>query len=535
MESQASAAPRFDEHKFCRLCMSGVYELRTLIPNKLGGPDMITKIHTLTEVTIVPSEEQYSRICIRCIKQLEELDLFRRRCKDSDDQIRKMRKQQQNDKASAPRNAVLEDRSEVATSKLYRSIFDRLQYCEDAMIPGEYRIMYGGNFYRSSSLRVWKCERYACHCLMVIKHDLCSFGFFGEHTHVLSDTTSVRKIIGMDRQVMAFLSNLQKRHSKQVPHPSKDRHDLNSNNTRQDQAASPVPAAKTVQTIQTPRVAQILGLNMYQHGNPTNIVPGSIIKIISPNSHTTILSAKCRARTVPLITASATTQPTNSNEKTLSSVLNQRPKEQVSTQNDSAFCEQQSSTPKSSEERDGESPAHTQVKVIPALKPIDVLRTERKLLVKKSDSTKHKPSDMKCKRTIRFADKIPRPDEPVEASTSTAHTLTTTEKHRKSRAELVDELFKQIHTTLKICKSKTHAESSHSNNAENKSGAGSPSSIRDDVEGTELPKSDSIDDSNAEATVPHDQPETYKIHTSTPKKRKAQSAEPTEKSKLFKA
>lgn len=519
MESQANVALRFNEHKFCRLCLSCVYELRTLIPNKPGGPDMITKIHTLTEVIIVPPEEQYSRICIRCIKQLEELDLFRRRCKDSDNQIRKIREQQRSGKVSG---SPLEGRSEVTTNKFYRSIFDRLQYCADAMIPGEYRIVYGGNFYRSNSFRVWKCEQDACHCLMIIKHDLCSISFLLEHSHVVKDTTSLRKIIGMDPRVIAFLSNLEKRYSYHVQDPSKGRHDSNLLITQLNQAARSVTVAKNVQIIQ-PRVPQIQGLNMYQLSIPKKVLPGSIIKIISPNPYTTMLPTKCKAPTVPLTTASATTQPINSNEQTLSSVLNRKSKEQVSTQNYSSFC----STPKSSGILDGESAALTRVKVKPALKQTDVLQSEQLLLLDESGSKKEEPSDMKCEKSIRFADKTPSPKKTDKRTISTMNTLTTTENHGKSRAELVDELFKQIHSTLQICKSKTHTESTSPNVAKSKPGEGSLSPPQDDVEETQPSKNNS--------TLPRAHPESSKIHTSAPKKRKAQLAGSTKKSKLFKA
>lgn len=217
----------FEEQNFCRLCMSSVFGLRPLIPKEPTETDMMAKIRSLTEVTIVPSEEQNARICSRCVQQLEGFDLFRRRCMDSDRVIRRIRacrQQLQRTDNSSPsgvpaKQSIVGAQHPVAsgsvppiTGERFGGMFNLLEYCEDGVLPGEYRVLYSGYVYRRKTLMVWQCEQTTCPCLLlVMKQDFSNFSVNGTHNHgQVPSSNEKRKFTKMNNLVCAFLNDLRR-------------------------------------------------------------------------------------------------------------------------------------------------------------------------------------------------------------------------------------------------------------------------------------------------------------------------------------
>ncbi|XP_062558742.1 uncharacterized protein LOC134223575 isoform X2 [Armigeres subalbatus] len=208
---------RFLEEDFCRLCLSSIYELRTLFPreaNESTNMMMVTKISLLAEIIIVPSEELNARICSRCFKQLEEFETFRRRCRDSDNQIRQIRTFRQQQTVASERNSnpplVSQERpreSTVSTSDRYGGIFDVMAYCE--VTPGEHLMFFDGFVYQSESLLVWRCEVPICPCQLLVQHDNAKFWVYGTHNHEkLSGDGDKRVFKKMNQQICAYLNKL---------------------------------------------------------------------------------------------------------------------------------------------------------------------------------------------------------------------------------------------------------------------------------------------------------------------------------------
>lgn len=143
---------------------------------------------------IVPSEELNARICSRCVKQLEEFDSFRRRCKDSDNQIRKIRAFRQQQEVRATTTAKEDNRAEgiasvrpsevaITAAEKFDGIFDLMTFCEDSATPGEYRMLFDGFVYRRESLLVWRCELAICPCQLIVDHGCWKLRIYGTHTH----------------------------------------------------------------------------------------------------------------------------------------------------------------------------------------------------------------------------------------------------------------------------------------------------------------------------------------------------------------
>lgn len=207
---------RFEQEDFCRLCMCSIYELHALFPKgstiRETNSSLVTKINLLAEIIvsvvltefasitlnsinffsqIVPSEELNARICSRCIQQLEDFDSFRRRCKDSDSQIRQIRAFRQSSRVSKDSvpNVSVPDRQGVTSSQKptgncgIGGIFNSMQYCVDVLVPGEYRMLYDGCVYRRESLFVWRCELAICWCKLLVQRDCSKLWVYGAHNH----------------------------------------------------------------------------------------------------------------------------------------------------------------------------------------------------------------------------------------------------------------------------------------------------------------------------------------------------------------
>lgn len=215
-------SPRFVEEDFCRLCLSSIYELRMLFPR--GSIEshliLITKISLLAEVIIVPSEELNARICSRCVKQLEEFDSFRRRCKDSDNQIRKIRAFRQQQEVRATTTAKEDNRAEgiasvrpsevaITAAEKFDGIFDLMTFCEDSATPGEYRMLFDGFVYRRESLLVWRCELAICPCQLIVDHGCWKLRIYGAHTHgKIPLENDKRKYEKINQTICSFLNKL---------------------------------------------------------------------------------------------------------------------------------------------------------------------------------------------------------------------------------------------------------------------------------------------------------------------------------------
>lgn len=209
---------RFVEEDYCRLCLSSIYELRMLFPRGSYESNfvLISKIGLLAEVIIVPSEELNARICSRCVKQLEEFDSFRRRCKDSDNQIRKIRACRQqyqevgvtarfdNSSAEGTRNAVA-----TTADEKFGGLFDVMTFCKDNVMPGEYRMLFDGFVYRRNSLLVWRCELAICPCQLILENGCRRFRIYGAHSHgkVPLDNDK-RHYETMNQSICSFLNKL---------------------------------------------------------------------------------------------------------------------------------------------------------------------------------------------------------------------------------------------------------------------------------------------------------------------------------------
>ncbi|EAT46540.1 AAEL002281-PA [Aedes aegypti] len=207
---------RFVAEDFCRLCLSSIYELRPLFSReaKESNVVLLNKISLLAEIIMVPSEELDARICSRCVKQLDEFDSFRRRCKDSDNQIRKIRTFRQQRGANNDNVEIIEeqraqpDSASTACDK-FGGIFDIMTYCEDSVAPGEHRMFFDGYVYRCESLLVWRCELAICPCQLIVQHDYRHFIVYRTHSHgKIPLDNDKRKYEKMNQRICAFLNKL---------------------------------------------------------------------------------------------------------------------------------------------------------------------------------------------------------------------------------------------------------------------------------------------------------------------------------------
>lgn len=132
---------------------------------------------------LIPTEELNARICSRCIQQLEDFDSFRRRCKDSDLQIRKIRALQKwNERPLIPASATTPEKQEQTK---FGGIFDMMMYSEHySAEPNEYSMLYDGCVYRKESLLVWRCELPNCPCQLLVENDFSKFWIYGAQNHV---------------------------------------------------------------------------------------------------------------------------------------------------------------------------------------------------------------------------------------------------------------------------------------------------------------------------------------------------------------
>ncbi|XP_065081823.1 uncharacterized protein LOC135704310 [Ochlerotatus camptorhynchus] len=202
---------RFVEQDYCRLCLSSIYELHALFPK---GPNesnviLMSKISLLAEIILIPTEELNARICSRCMQQLEDFDSFRRRCKDSDNQIRKIRALQKwNDPSSEIAVASKNTQPQGQEQVKFGGIFDLMLYSEyyTAALE-EYYMLFDGCVYRKESLLVWRCELPNCPCQLLVENNFSKFWIYGAHNHAKL-TSDQRKFTQMDQRVCAFLNKL---------------------------------------------------------------------------------------------------------------------------------------------------------------------------------------------------------------------------------------------------------------------------------------------------------------------------------------
>lgn len=224
---------RFEQEDFCRLCMCSIYELHALFPKgrtiRETNSSLVTKINLLAEIIIVPSEELNARICSRCIQQLEDFDSFRRRCKDSDSQIRQIRAFRQSSRVSKDSvpNVSVPDRQGVTSSQKpsgdcgIGGIFNSMQYCVDMLVPGEYRMLYDGCVYRRESLFVWRCELAICWCKLLVQRDCSKLWVYGAHNHgKIPLDRDERKFESINQRISEFLSKLCRQINETIEHGS---------------------------------------------------------------------------------------------------------------------------------------------------------------------------------------------------------------------------------------------------------------------------------------------------------------------------
>lgn len=200
---------RFVKQDFCRLCLSSIYELQALFPK---GPSecsglLMSKISLLAEIILIPTEEMNSKICSRCIQQLDEFDSFKRRCKDSDFQIRKIRELQKwNDRKPSPASGNVGPENQEKTK--FGGIFDLMMYTEHSSAElREYYMLFDESVYRKETLLVWRCELTNCPCQLLVENDFSKFSVHGAHNHVKL-SNDLRKFVYIDQRICAFLNQL---------------------------------------------------------------------------------------------------------------------------------------------------------------------------------------------------------------------------------------------------------------------------------------------------------------------------------------